>query len=658
MIDDQAIQEIKNHLKDYLEDLGINTSKPFNCLNPQHDDKNPSMSYDPKRNIVKCFSCNSNYDIISLYALINNLDNNTDFKRIIDELALKYNIDIKSNKNNTLKKESMQKYATTKKEDFTKYINKCKKDIDKSDYLLKRGLSEEIIKKYNIGYDVKDKMIILPISKTCYLGRYTDPSNTYKHHKPKGVANEIFNDKYIKQSDFKSVVWVNESIIDALSLEEINGDIKAISLNSINNANQLIQEAKDNNFKGVFMLALDTDTNGIRASQDLKDDLEAIGIKALIFNSNSDKYNKYLDDGNVIKNKDINEWLLSDKEGLTKQVNGLNDMLLNSLEQQAIKTYQQENVLNYLDTFNTLIKDQLLNRPLSTGIKALDDALEGGFYRKNLVILGAISSLGKTTLALQIADNVARGGNDVLIFSLEMSKEELIAKSLSRNTFLKAYDKHYTALALTTREILTGKGTNDLIPNNDKIKDNYLEAYEDYKNNIASNIYITECNEDLEININTINEKIKNHIAITNNKPLVVIDYLQIIQNKEKGLTDKQVIDKIVTNLKRIARDNDITILLISAFNRASYNQESNLSSFRDSSTIEYTSDVLISLQHEKLDGVLDDTKKVNTNQEQQKDERALTLKVLKNRNGRITDVKDITFYAKYNYMRFKENDY
>lgn len=658
MIDDQVIQEIKNHLKDYLEDLGINTSKPFNCLNPQHDDKNPSMSYDPKRNIVKCFSCNSNYDIISLYALINNLDNNTDFKRIIDELALKYNIDIKSNKNNTLKKESMQKYVTTKKEDFTKYINKCKKDIDKSDYLLKRGLSEEIIKKYNIGYDVKDKMIILPISKTCYLGRYTDPSNTYKHHKPKGVANEIFNDKYIKQSDFKSVVWVNESIIDALSLEEINGDIKAISLNSINNANQLIQEAKDNNFKGVFMLALDTDTNGIRASQDLKDDLEAIGIKALIFNSNSDKYNKYLDDGNVIKNKDINEWLLSDKEGLTKQVNGLNDMLLNSLEQQAIKTYQQENVLNYLDTFNTLIKDQLLNRPLSTGIKALDDALEGGFYRKNLVILGAISSLGKTTLALQIADNVARGGNDVLIFSLEMSKEELIAKSLSRNTFLKAYDKHYTALALTTREILTGKGTNDLIPNNDKIKDNYLEAYEDYKNNIASNIYITECNEDLEININTINEKIKNHIAITNNKPLVVIDYLQIIQNKEKGLTDKQVIDKIVTNLKRIARDNDITILLISAFNRASYNQESNLSSFRDSSTIEYTSDVLISLQHEKLDGVLDDTKKVNTNQEQQKDERALTLKVLKNRNGRITDVKDITFYAKYNYMRFKENDY
>ena len=236
-----------------------------------------------------------------------------------------------------------------------------------------------------------------------------------------------------------------------------------------------------------------------------------------------------------------------------------------------------------------------------------------------------------------------------------MSKEELIAKSISRVDFLKAYDRRYTALALTTREILKGVGINTNIPNNQQRIDVYKEAYEDYKNNIASHIYITECNEDREININIINEKIKNHIAITNNKPFVIIDYLQIIQNQEKGLTDKQAIDKIVISLKRIARENDITILLISAFNRASYNQESNLASFRDSSTIEYTSDVLISLQHEKLDGITEENKKVNTNQEQQKDERDLTLKVLKNRNGRITDVKGITFYVKYNYMHFKD---
>ena len=649
MINDQAIEEIKTHLREYLQDKGLNPNKPFTCLNPSHDDKHPSMSYDDKRNIVKCFSCNSSYDLISLYALDNNLDNSKDFKRIIDELALKYNVDTKANKSDTIKKVIN---VIPKKEDYTKYINKCKKNIDKTDYLLKRGISEELQQKYNIGYDIKERMLVLPISKTCYLGRYTDDTNRYKHHKPKGTTNELFNGNYLKDSDYKTIIWVTEAIIDALSLEEINEDIKAISLNSVNNASQLVQEAKDNNFKGVFMLALDTDTIGINASTDLKEDLEAIGIKSFIFNNTLDKYNVVSDD-NTIKNKDINEWLLSDKEGLKKSVTSLNDMLYTSLEQQAIKTYQQENVLNYLDTFNEMIKDKENNKPLSTGIDELDEALEGGFYKKNLVILGAISSLGKTTLALQLGDNIARGGKDVLIFSLEMSKEELIAKSLSRNSFLKAYDKHYTALALTTREILKGIGTNEDIQNNAQRREIYKEAYEDYKNNIASNIYITECNDNIDINIATINEKIKNHIAITNNKPFVIIDYLQIIQNNDKGLTDKQVIDRIVTSLKRIARDNDITILLISAFNRANYTREANLSSFRDSSTIEYTSDVLLSLQLSKLDGVTDDKNEVNLNQEQQKDERELTLKVLKNRNGRITDVKDIKFYAKYNYMRF-----
>lgn len=237
-----------------------------------------------------------------------------------------------------------------------------------------------------------------------------------------------------------------------------------------------------------------------------------------------------------------------------------------------------------------------------------------------------------------------------------MSKEELIAKSLSRLTYLNSLKIHYTGLALTTREILKGRGTNEDIPNNEQQRNIYNEAFTEYKEQIAQKIYITECNSETDININTINEKIKNHIKITGNKPFVVIDYLQIIQNQEKGLTDKQAIDKIVTSLKRVARDNDITILLISAFNRNSYNSESSLSSFLSSSSIEYTSDVLISLQPQVLDGKGEDTNnKIRINKEQQKTDRDLTLKILKNRNGKIADIKNIVFHAKYNYMDFKD---
>jgi DNA primase len=128
MINDQVIEEIKTHLEDYLKELGLNTKKLFNCLNPEHNDKHPSMSYDDKKNIVHCFSCNSSYDIISLYALNNNLDNNKDFKKIVEDLSLKYGI-----KNNLTDKEQRNNYINAKKTDikkvdYTKYINKCKKD--------------------------------------------------------------------------------------------------------------------------------------------------------------------------------------------------------------------------------------------------------------------------------------------------------------------------------------------------------------------------------------------------------------------------------------------------------------------------------------------------------------------------------------------------
>lgn len=71
---------------------------------------------------------------------------------------------------------------------------------------------------------------------------------------------------------------------------------------------------------------------------------------------------------------------------------------------------------------------------ISTGFENLDKLLDGGLY-PGLYVIGANSSLGKTTLVLQIADSIAKSGQGVLIFSLEMSRFELIAKTLSRMSF-------------------------------------------------------------------------------------------------------------------------------------------------------------------------------------------------------------------------------
>lgn len=649
MTSQRDLERLKDNFERYLEETGRDTKKPFCCINPNHTDEDPSMSYDSVRNILHCFGCNANYDLISLYAQDNNLDEKRDFVRIVDELKEKYNVSFADSHEKT-KPKSVVNSRKVEQKDYSAYYRKCKKNIDKTTYLTdKRGISKQLVDKYNIGYDEDKHLVIIPCSKYYYEARSTLENTNFRFSKPKGAITELFNEENIKNNTYKGVVFVTESIIDALSLEEAVEGIKTISLNSASNITLLLNAIEKYNFKGAIVMTLDTDETGIKASRQLKTELDKMNIKNIILNR---------DESSFKGAKDINEYLLKDKEHLEKTISYVKESLEEMMKREALKILDEDNALKYLDIFNENIKDADKNKPISTGIERLDKALDGGLYRKNLIILGAISSLGKTTLALQIADNVAEQGEDVLIFSLEMSKEELIAKSLSRKMYIRAYEDRYTALALSTREILKGKMLNDRETYDaKKQKLFYADAYKSYAEKIAPNLYITECNEATEINIRTIETRIKRQIEITDKKPLVIIDYLQIIKNEERGLTDKQAVDRLVTDLKRIARDNDITIILISAFNRTSYNTESNLASFRDTSTIEYTADVLLALQLETLDGVQEVDKKKNVNEEQQKEVRALTLKILKQRLGRITDVKHIDFHAKNNYMHFKDYD-
>ena len=67
------------------------------------------------------------------------------------------------------------------------------------------------------------------------------------------------------------------------------------------------------------------------------------------------------------------------------------------------------------------------------GIAGLDKALDGGLHA-GLTVLGAVSSMGKTSLMLQMADTLAAAGRNVLFITIEMSRMELIAKSAVRGT--------------------------------------------------------------------------------------------------------------------------------------------------------------------------------------------------------------------------------
>jgi replicative DNA helicase len=325
-------------------------------------------------------------------------------------------------------------------------------------------------------------------------------------------------------------------------------------------------------------------------------------------------------------------------------------------EREALK---REAAAYSLGNFIKNIKDSKRANFIPTGFHALDTILDGGLYA-GLYVVGAISSLGKTTFCLQIADQVAQRGQDVLIFSLEMARNELIAKSISRLTLIKDLEENNsTANAKTTRGILTGTRYVDYNQTERELIQQSITAYGEY----ARNIYISEGVGD--IGIEQIREKVKKHIRITKKAPVVIIDYLQIIAPADIRATDKQNTDKAVLELKRLSRDYEIPVIGISSFNRDNYTAPVNLASFKESGAIEYSSDVLIGLQYEGMDyqeGETDGARQkrirelVKTAEQQAKSgkNQNIQVKILKNRNG-SKGAAFLDFYPMFNY--FKEKD-
>lgn len=266
----------------------------------------------------------------------------------------------------------------------------------------------------------------------------------------------------------------------------------------------------------------------------------------------------------------------------------------------------------------------------STGFENLDYCLNGGLHA-GLYVVGGVSSLGKTTFIHQIADNVASQGSDVLFFSLEQSKMELVSKSLSRETY-----KLDTKNALTARNIMTGtKNKNAII--------NYL--------NTAKHLKVIEGN--FNTTVKTIREDVSNHISLNNDNPLVIVDYLQIIQSIDYKMSDKQKIDTTVTELKRISRDFNIPLIVISSLNRDSYLCPISYESFKESGGIEYTADIILGLQYMNIQDIANEKNKTKQRDllknEALKNPRQIELVCLKQRNGNQIFSCGYEFHSMFN---------
>lgn len=347
--------------------------------------------------------------------------------------------------------------------------------------------------------------------------------------------------------------------------------------------------------------------------------------------------------------RDVTSWALEDMRG-------------------AQALYLQGTTGAYMGDFKTLIGKRTGREAVPTGFEKLDKLLDGGMY-PGLYILGAVSSLGKTTFVLQVADYVAASGRDVLFFSLEQSKEELMAKSLARITStVQVIDACPGAQALTSRQILYKMadwiGTPKLAA--------FEEAAAEYSHQVGPYMFIVE--EDIRpsykkndagdmepvmdekgnlvktverVGLDTIRDRLQEHIRILGRgrAPVVFIDYLQILRPDDPTgrKSDKQNMDETVSELRRLSKTYQVPIFAISSLSRAFYNQAPTMAAFKESGAIEYSSDVLIMLAPRNLNvGEGDKDKKGNAEAYKAMREgtdRKLEALILKNRMGPLGSV-------------------
>lgn len=608
-----------------------------------------------------CFKgCFSNADIIDIVAIAENIPED----RKIKELSERYGITADSNyiapKQKQIRVEKQAEQADTKQIDaYRNLFNQAKQNRNKAiEYLQSRGISKEYAEALNnIGYyhftkdiakqvkasfdfyDAEDKtnnVFIVEYAENCYMQRFINRSGGYKNLNPKGIKTNIYNADILKSAE---VVFVVEGFFDSLSINSLG--YNAIALNSTSNKNKLFDYIEKNKaeIKATIIVCLDTDETGIKTATEIKRELEKMNVEC--FNKSKELL-AYTGTETI---KDANELLIKDKNRLKANIeNAIVEVKEEKEEEFETKKreWEKDKILNYIPTFMKEIKERKDNC-IKTGYKQLDKILDGGLYA-GLYIIGAISSLGKTSFVLQLAEQIAKQEHQVLFFSLEMSKTELIARSISRITYQTTNIINYPK---STREILRFSNYQNYSDAEQVHIFNSISKYEDYAGNI--NIVDGMGNIGTEI----IRQKIKDYIYFTGKAPVIFIDYLQLLNqpmNIEYSLTDKQIIDKNIVELKRISRDYNIPVVAISSFNRDNYKRTAGMQSFKESGAIEYSSDILISLEYKALEEKEEKKDILDIVKEEYKEKgyNEILLKVIKNRNG----IKDNVIYktnGKYN---------
>ena len=217
--------------------------------------------------------------------------------------------------------------------------------------------------------------------------------------------------------------------------------------------------------------------------------------------------------------------------------------------------------------------------PIMSGFPDLDEYL-GGLQRADLVILGARPSMGKSSLAVNMAVSAAKSGQTCGVFSLEMTREQLAMRILASEAEV---DSHRLRLSLYTHReearIIDSIGRLSELPL--FIDDTPYQGMVEMRGKAK-------------------------RLALERGLDLLVVDYLQLVQGKQRwGQSNRvQEITEISRELKALAGDLKVALIACSQLNRMVENRPTNrprLSDLRDSGSIEQDADVVLFIHREDV---------------------------------------------------------
>lgn len=212
---------------------------------------------------------------------------------------------------------------------------------------------------------------------------------------------------------------------------------------------------------------------------------------------------------------------------------------------------------------------------LPTGYCRLD-AMTGGLQKTDLIIIAARPSMGKTALALNIAQRTAHAGQAALIFSLEMSRKQLLNRVV-------AAEKRIPLDALKSPRQLEDEQMDDVKAGLERIQ--RLPLYVDERTGLSVH----------ELRARA--RRVHRRRALS----LIVVDYLQLMRGD--GENRNQEIAEISQGLKGLARELDVPVVALSQLNRVSENRADRrpmMSDLRDSGAIEQDADLVMLLYRDE----------------------------------------------------------